>query len=291
MTNWLARCWVALILATAGWPGARRARLARVFGDLLWFAVARRRRIALANLRACFPQWTERARRRTGRALFRNFARSALDHGVLWRGSDAQVMALVRVEGLERLARARGRALILLAPHFVGLDAGGIRLSAEQQVVTIYARQSNAVWDHWLKVGRERFNAPLLIARGSTELRHALRAMRGGIPFYYLPDMDLGAEHSIFVPFFGVPAATIPMVSRLARIAGAQVVLAVTEQTQDGYVVHLEEPWADFPGASVEEDTTRMNRAIERWVARLPDQYLWTHRRFKTRPPGAPSIY
>jgi KDO2-lipid IV(A) lauroyltransferase len=115
--------------------------------------------------------------------------------------------------------------------------------------------------------------------------------VRDGYPLYYLPDMDLGATNSIFVPFFGVQAATIPMVSRIARMTGAKVVMTVTEMTDDGYVLHVEPPWADFPGASVEEDTLRMNREIERWVRRMPDQYLWTHKRFKTRPPGSPSIY
>jgi KDO2-lipid IV(A) lauroyltransferase len=122
-------------------------------------------------------------------------------------------------------------------------------------------------------------------------MRSVLRTVRDGFPLYYLPDMDLGATNSIFIPFFGVPAATIPMVSRLARMTGAKVVMTVTEMTDDGYVLHVEPPWTGFPGASVEEDTLRMNREIERWVMRMPDQYLWTHKRFKTRPPGSPSIY
>ena len=131
----------------------------------------------------------------------------------------------------------------------------------------------------------------LLIARRGWDLRAVVRAIRGGLPFYYLPDIDGGASNSIFVPFMGVPTATLPMVSRLARMIGARVVMTVTEQTRDGYVLHIEPPWDDFPGPSIESDTERMNREIERWVRRLPDQYLWTHRRFKTRPPGAPPIY
>ncbi|HYA65545.1 MAG TPA: lipid A biosynthesis acyltransferase, partial [Burkholderiaceae bacterium] len=123
------------------------------------------------------------------------------------------------------------------------------------------------------------------------DLRAVLRAMRGGLPFYYLPDMDSGDGNSIFVPFFGVAAATLPMVSRLARSIDAKVVMTVTEQTPEGYVLHVEAPWRDFPGASVEQDTVRMNREIERWVLRMPDQYLWTHRRFKSRPVGAASLY
>jgi KDO2-lipid IV(A) lauroyltransferase len=118
-----------------------------------------------------------------------------------------------------------------------------------------------------------------------------IRALREGLPFYYAPDVDVGPPHSIFVPFLGVPAATLPMVARLARLTGARVMMAVTEMTADGYVLHLEPPLRDFPGTSVEDDTARVNREIERWVLRMPEQYLWSHRRFKTRPPGAAPLY
>ena len=292
MTEVLARAWIALISTTAGWSAAARARLAGLIGDALWLLVWPRRRVTLANLRACFPQMSEQERRALGRRLFRNIARSVLDHSVLWRGSREAVERLVRVEGIEHVLDAANRPLILLAPHFVGLDAGGLRVNTLVRGVSIYARQSNAAWDEQLLAGRRRFNDPVLIPRrGAAELKEVLRAMRAGLPFYYLPDMDNGATNSIFVPFFGVPAATIPMVSRLARLNGAKVVLSVTEMTDDGYVLHFEAPWDDFPGAGVEDDTGRMNREIERWVLRLPDQYLWTHKRFKTRPPGAPPMY
>jgi KDO2-lipid IV(A) lauroyltransferase len=287
----VAHLWIALIRASARWPMWLRTALAALIGDLGWMAVARRRRIADANLRACFPQMPARERRRIARHMFRRVARGLLDYGVLWKCSAEQLQAFVRVEGAEHLEAAAGAPLILLAPHFVGLDAGGLRLTTQRRMATLYARQSNPVWDETLRAGRARFHEPVLIAKSGFDLRTALRALRAALPFYYLPDMDIGGANSIFVPFFGVPAATLPMVSRLARNAGARVMMAVTEQTPEGYVVHLEAPWADFPGPSVEEDTARMNREIERWVLRMPDQYLWTHRRFKTRPPGAPGIY
>jgi KDO2-lipid IV(A) lauroyltransferase len=292
MTEALARAWIALINATANWSVGARQRLGNALGEVLWLLIRPRRRVTLVNLRACLPQLTARERRSLGRHLFRNIARSVLDHSVLWRGSREQVERLVRVEGAEHLNDPANRPLILLAPHFVGLDAGGLRVATLARAVSIYARQSNAVWDAQLLEGRQRFNDPVLIPRrGAAELKSVMRAMKVGLPLYYLPDMDLGATNSIFVPFFGVTAATIPMVSRLARVIGAKVVMAVTEMTADGYVLHLEAPWRDFPGASGEEDTERMNREIERLVLRMPDQYLWTHKRFKTRPPGLPSIY
>jgi KDO2-lipid IV(A) lauroyltransferase len=292
VTEALARLWIALIKTSADWSVATRARLATVVGACLWLFVWPRRRVTLKNLRACFPQLTERERRALGRRLFRNIARGALDHSVLWCGRREDVERFVRVEGTQHLADPANRPLILLAPHFVGLDAGGLRINTLVRGVSIYARQSNAVWDAQLLAGRRRFNDPVLIPRrGAAELKSVMRAMKDGLPLYYLPDMDLGATNSIFVPFFGVTAATIPMVSRLARLIGAKVMMAVTEMTPDGYVLHLEAPWSDHPGAGVEQDTERLNREIERWARRLPDQYLWTHKRFKTRPAGASPFY
>jgi len=289
---WAASLSIAVINRTARWPARARSRLACALGDLGWRLVASRRRVTLANLKACFPDLHEAARRQLGRRVFHNLTRATIDHSVLWKGSQQDIERLVRVEGMERLKDPANRPLIILAPHFVGLDAGAVRLAIEIPGVSIYARQSNPVWDRWLMHGRSRFTPQRLIERRGWDLRAVVRAMRDdGRPFYYLPDIDGGPSNSIFVPFMGVATATLPMVSRLCRMIGARVVLTITEQTPDGYVVHAEPPWENFPGATVEEDTARMNREIERWVRRLPDQYLWTHRRFKTRPPGAPSLY
>lgn len=292
MNALLARIWIALINSTANWKQSSRTRLANVFGDLLWWLIAPRRRVTLANLKACFPDWSHEQRVAVARQCFRNIARGALDHSVLWQGSAERLRDYVRVEGLAIAEDSANRPLIMIAPHFAGLDAGGIRFNLVQRGVSIYQKQSNPTWDAWLLKGRQRFNDPVLVAKSDkNDLRPVIRALRDGLPFYYLPDMDHGIANSVFVPFFGVPAATVPMVSRLAKLTGAKVVMAVTEMTEDGYVLHFGEPWADFPTDSVEADTERMNREIERWVLKMPDQYLWTHRRFKTRPAGSPSIY
>jgi KDO2-lipid IV(A) lauroyltransferase len=291
MNRAIARLSIAAINATLRWPFRVRATVARLVGDLLWWIVVPRRRIALANLRACFPHWPQTRRRAVARAGFRSTARALFDHAILAGASRERLAQYVRVEGLEHLHDTANRPLILIAPHFVGLNAGGVRIAMELRAVSIYARQRNAAWDAWLLAIRARFNEPVLIAREGFDLRAAIRAMKEGLPFYYLPDQDYGAQHSLFVPFFGVPAATIPMVSRLARLTGARVMMAVTEMTDTGYTLHLEPVWRDYPGADVTADTLRMNREIERWVERLPAQYIWTHRRFKSRPPGQPGIY
>jgi Kdo2-lipid IVA lauroyltransferase/acyltransferase len=291
MSALLDRLSIALINATLHWSQRARTKLGNVLGSLLWWIVWPRRRVTLINLRLCFPSMNEAQRVHIGRQSFRNVARSALDHSVLWCGDRDRVERYIRVVGIEHLRAVAGRPLVMIAPHFVGLDAGGIRFNTLMRGISIYSRQSSLVWDEWLLKGRQRFNDPVLIARQGADMRAVIRSVKDGLPLYYLPDMDLGAANSIFVPFFGVPSATIPMVPRIARIVGAQVMMAVTEMTEDGYVLHFEAPWSDFPGESIEDDTARMNREIERWVRRMPEQYWWTHRRFKTRPAGEPNLY
>ena len=158
--------------------------------------------------------------------------------------------------------------------------------------VSLYQKQSNPVWDKALLEGRLRFSNPVLIAKtGDNDLRTVMKHIREGLPFYYLPDMDHGARNSIFVPFFGVKAATIPMVSRLARVMRAKVVWCIATMTDDGYRVEISAPLENFPTKDPEVDTTRLNKELEAYIRRHPDQYLWVHRRFKTRPEGEPSVY
>ncbi len=291
MNAWAANLGVFLINLTRNWPQGARTRLAHVLSDLFWWVARPRRRVTLTNLRACFPEMPEAERERIGQLTFRNLVRAALDHSVLWNADRQTIENYIKVEGEEHVHDAANRPLIMIAPHFVGLDAGGVRFNTLARGVSIYSRQKNPVWDEWLLKGRQRFNDPVLLARQGIDMRSVVRTVRDGLPLYYLPDMDLGPVNSVFVPFFGVQAATIPMVSRIARMTGARVVMAVTEMTDDGYVLHFEPPWENFPGESVEEDTARMNRELERWVLRLPTQYFWTHKRFKTRPEGEASLY
>jgi KDO2-lipid IV(A) lauroyltransferase len=291
MKRLAARWTIAFMARAARWSPAARARLARWIGNLLWWLAAPRRRITLANLRLCFPELAERERNALGRRTFHNIARALVDHGVLATVSREEFDRFVRVEGAQHLTDPANRPLIMVAPHFVGLDAGGLALNTMARAVSIYARSRNPEWDRWLFDIRNRFNTPLLIQREGFDLRAAVRALKDGLPFYYLPDQDPGSRNGIFVPFFGIPTATLPMVPRLAKLADAKVVMCVTEMTPDGYVFHIEPPLADYPSGDIEADTARMNAEIERWARRLPDQYLWTHKRFKTRPAGAPGVY
>ena len=261
-----------------------------LLGAVLYALAAERRRVANANLAACFPELDRTQRARRVRATFRSFGQGLTDRGILWYGTPERIRAMVQVEGEEHLAALAGTPVILLAPHFVGLDAGWTRLALDRRLFSIYARQKNPAADKALLAGRKRFNQPELRSR-QDGLRGALRAMADGLPFYYLPDMDFGARHAVFVPFFGVPAATVTALSRLSRLAGALVLPCVTRMTGAGYTLRIDPPWTGFPGPDLEADTRRVNAFIEAQVRAMPEQYHWLHKRFKTRPPGAKPFY
>jgi KDO2-lipid IV(A) lauroyltransferase len=268
------------------------APLGRGLGILLYVLGRERRQVVLTNLGLCFPQLGDTERRAIARAHFQAFGRSLLEHGLLWWSSRERVQRLVQVEGLEHWQAVAGRPVIFLAPHFIGLDMGGIRLGSEYRVVSVYSRQKDPAFDEVLYHGRTRFVMPELYSR-QEGVRSVIKALRRGLPFYYLPDMDFGSRDSIFVPFFGVATATITGLSRIARLAGAVVVPAVTRQLPGagGYVLAFYPAWPDFPSDDVERDTRRMNAFIEARVLEMPEQYYWLHKRFKTRPPGEARFY
>lgn len=291
----ISRIGVAVFWLLHWLPLTLLAPVGQALGMVLYLFALPRRRVVMTNLQLCFPEMTTAARRQLARRHFRCIGRSLLERGLLWWGSRERLERIVRIEGAERVRalQAAGKPVILLAPHFVGLDMGGTRMTLVFDLVSIYARQrKNLVLDRWLYHGRSRFGDQLLLAR-QDGVRGTVKAMKSGRPFYYLPDMDYGRKDAIFVPFFGVPAATITGLSRLARVAGAIVLPCVTRMLPGGggYVVEIGEPWADFPSADVEADTRRMNASIESMVRTMPEQYYWVHRRFKTRPEGEARPY
>jgi len=289
----MIRLGLALIRFMHLLPLAVLARVGAALGTLLYALARARRNVVLTNLRLCFPELQDIERRRLARAHFRAFARSLLEHGILWWGSKEDVCALVRVEGLEHWRGITDKPVILLAPHFIGLDTGGIRLTCEgHRINSVYSRQKSAAADAIFIHGRTRFGQTTLFAR-QDGIRPMLKSLKGGEPVYYLPDMDLGARDSVFAPFFGVPAATITGLSRIAGLAGAVIVPCVTRQLPGsaGYVVKLYPAWRDFPSGDLVADAQRMNAFIEARVREMPEQYYWLHKRFKTRPAGEASLY
>ncbi len=250
-----------------------------------------RGRVTRINLALCFPQMPEEERHALGLRHFKMLGRNVLELSVMVWGSEEELLRLIRVEGSEHWEEAAGRPVILLAPHFIGLNMGGIRVAYQfPGTASVYSRQKNPVLDRIFLKARSRFGAPHLVSR-QEGLRSIIRVIKSGKPFYFLPDMDFGARDAIFSRFFGVPAATITTLPRLAKLTGAAVLPLVTRQDGEGYVARLYPAWKDYPSGNLEADVRRMNAFIEERVLEMPEQYFWAHKRFKTRPPGEPSPY
>ena len=290
----MSRLLVALLWLLHWLPLSVLAPIGEALGRLLYRVVGARRKVVLTNLRHCFPEWTEGQCREMARRHFRLLGRSLLERGLLWWAPRERLERLIRIDGTERVQALldAGTPVILMAPHFVGLDMGGTRVTMAFDIVSIYARQRDKVIDRWLYHGRSRFGDQRLLPRDES-IRSTVKAMKAGRPFYYLPDMDHGRRESIFVPFFGISTATITGLPRFARMAGAAVVPCRTRMLPGGagYAVTLGAPWADYPSGDVTADVARMNAEIERMVRDAPEQYYWVHRRFKTRPEGERRFY
>ncbi|KQP48546.1 lipid A biosynthesis acyltransferase [Pseudorhodoferax sp. Leaf274] len=287
----MTRFAIALLRLLAPLPLPWVRGLGALLGRLLYALVGSRRRIALTNLALCFPQLAQREREALARRHFVVFVQAWLDRAWLWHGRPEVVRERLRMTGaLDELA---GTApTLLFAPHFVGLDAGATALSQQvpRQFATIFTPQSNQTVDIWVARGRQRFGNAKLYNR-IDGVKPVVAALRAGEPVYLLPDMDFGARDSVFVPFYGVPAATVPSLARFARLGRARVVPVVTRLTPEGYEVRVLPGWDGFPGPDAVADTALMNARLQGYIDAMPEQYFWVHKRFKTRPPGAPPVY
>ena len=276
----------------ARWPLPLVRALGALLGAVLWLAARRRRHIADVNLRLCFPEWDEVQRKRMVWRHFIAFGQSVLDRAWLWHAPESVLRKRLQYAGDLKALTTPG-PLVMFAPHFVGLDAGGLAVSMALQpaaVAFIFVAQSNPVVEQWVRAGRERTGntRPYFRHEG---MRKILAGLKRGDALHLSPDMDFNREESIFVPFMGVQAATVPSLSRLARVAGARVVPVVTRMTPRGYTLEVHAPLDHFPTEDLVADTTRMNDVLADCIRTMPEQYHWVHRRFKTRPEGEPGVY
>jgi len=275
-------------------PLAALAAVGRGLGRLLYVLAGSRRKIALRNLELCFPEKSEAERCALAKEHFLWLGRSILERGVLWFASVDRLKRLIHVEGDVTLAERSDRAVMWLVPHFMALDVAGAatQIFQRQQVASIYQEQSDAVMDAAIRRGRLRFNQGEVFPR-SDSAKPLIRAIRKGWAFFNLPDMDFGERDAAFVPFFGVPAATLLAPSRMARALDMVVQPVVAEMLPGGagYRVRFLDAWAGFPSEDALADTAAMNRWIESEIRKDPAQYLWVHKRFKTRPAGEASLY
>jgi KDO2-lipid IV(A) lauroyltransferase len=290
----LARVLLTLVWLLHIWPLAWQAALGRALGRLLHRLAHRRRRVALRNVELCLPEWTLLQRRQLVKEHFQWLARSLIERALLWYASPERLKSLIQIEGDVHLAETSDRPVMWLVPHFLAVDVAGAatQLFQTRMVCNVYTAQSNAVLDQALKQGRGRFGRAEMFTRQQSALP-MVRAIKRGSAFFNPSDMDFGLRDAAFVPFFGQQAATLLAPSRLARSLNmvVQPVVAETLPGGQGWRVRFLAPWTDWPSDDPQADAARMNRWIEEEIRRCPAQYLWVHKRFKTRPAGEPSLY
>jgi KDO2-lipid IV(A) lauroyltransferase len=262
-----------------------------LFGWTLYALVGSRRRVVHRNLALCFPQYPEKQRQKLAQQSFVYFARAWLDRAWVWHAPKAVVLKRVRITGAAQ-ELVGTEPTVVFVPHFVGMDAALPSVShlPPRMSTTIYTDQSNKLVDRWIFRGRQRFGNLRLFGR-IDGVRPIIAALRRGEPLYLLPDMDFGPQESLFVPFFGIPTATVPSLARFASLGRSKVITALSRMTKDGYEVEILPRWQNFPTDDVVADTALMNARLEEYIRAMPEQYYWVHKRFKTRPEGEASKY
>lgn len=268
--------------------------LGRGLGALMFHLAGSRRRIARRNLELCFPELSEARREQLLRENFASTGIAFFEMAMSWWWPRQRLARLARIEGLEHLQRAQaeGRGVILMAFHFTTLEIGAALLGQRQTIDGMYREHSNPVFDYVQRRGRERHNADAT-AIEREDIRAMLRVLRAGRAIWYAPDQDYGRKQSLFAPLFGIPAATVTATTKFARLGKARVVPFSQSRLANGsgYRLVIHPPLEDFPGESEEADCRRINQLVEQAIRQQPEQYLWAHRRFKTRPDDEPSLY
>lgn len=290
---WFSWFWIG-ILHLLGWlPFPLTYALGAILGELFFLIVPARRHVTLVNLRLCLPDRSAREHRRIARRHFRLLVCSLLSIGTIWWSRESRLRRIVKVKGIEHLdkALADGHGVILLAPHFVAMDAGGMRLSMERKMSSMYQTNPNPVFDRFILRARSRFGGELIDHKAP--LTRLIRSIRKGHPFYYLPDQNAGHRYGMFVPFFGVQASTFHTLGKLAS-TGKAVVIPCSNRIVPwkGIETVLSKPLENFPVGDDFQDTLNMNQVIERMILDgLEADYLWSHKRFKHQPEGSPDLY
>ena len=290
--HWPAWIGLGCIRLVALLPYAWLLRLGRGAGHVAARLLRGRRRIAERNLRLCFPELDDDAR---ARLLHENLVDGGVmlaEFALAWMGSARAVARVpVAIEGLEHLdaARVAGRGVLLVGAHFSHLELCARLVSQRIRIGGMYRRHEDAAFEWAIRRARLAYADAMFTKE---ELRQTVRYLKSGNTIWYAPDQDMRGKDSVFVPFFGVPAATITATHHLARLSGALVIPFFHRRLdRGGYAIRLEAPLEDFPGDDAVADTARVNAVVERMVREAPAQYLWMHKRFKTRPPGSVDVY
>jgi len=289
---WLLWLGLGLLWLIVQLPYAVLVRLGRGLGAMMYRFARSRRLIAARNLELCFPELSHGERKHLLKENFASTGITFFEMVTSWWWPERRLRKLGRIEGLEHLKQveAEGQGVILMALHFTTLEVGGALLAMAHGLHGMYRPHKNPLFDYIQRRGREQ---RLISAIEREDVRGMLKLLRAGAAIWYAPDQDYGPKQSLFVPLFGIPVATVTATSKFARLGKAKVIPMTQQRLADGsgYRVVVHPPLTEFPGESEEADCLRINKWIEAAIRQCPEQYLWAHRRFKTRPAGEPKLY
>jgi KDO2-lipid IV(A) lauroyltransferase len=275
-------------------PYRQLLRLGRCLGRIMLIVSAERRNVAARNLELCFPEIPLVEREQLLKENLQSTGIAFFEMAMSWWWPRARLARLAHVEGLEHLrdAQADGQGAVLMACHFTTLEIGAALLGQRHTIDGMYREHKNPVFDYVQRRGRERHNLDSLAVERE-DVRGMIKSLRRGRAIWYAPDQDYGSKQSIFVPLFGIEAATVTATSKFARLGKARVIPFTQQRLRDGsgYRLVVHPPMEGFPGESEEADCLRTNQWVEEVIRDCPQQYLWAHRRFKSRPPGAEKLY
>ncbi|WP_127959742.1 kdo(2)-lipid IV(A) palmitoleoyltransferase [Serratia microhaemolytica] len=255
--------------------------------------LAHRVEITRRNLELCFPEMDRQQRERLVTDNFAALGMGLIETGIAWFWSDRRVKRWFTVSGLDNLQAAQqgGRGVLVIGVHFMSLELGGRAMGLCQPMMAMYRPHNNKAMEWAQTKGRMRSNKAMLDRK---ELRAMVQALKGGEAVWFAPDQDYGPRGSVFAPLFAVEQAATTngtfVLARMAQPALLPVVL-IRRQQGDGYDLLIGAALEDYPLDNELAAAAYMNKVIEREIMRAPEQYMWLHRRFKTRPPGAPSLY
>ena len=283
---------IGLLRVAALFPYRIQLSMGRTLGKLIQILFTSRQRIVDINLQLCFPEKSQAERNKIKDGCYQNIGIALLEMAMCWWWSERRLKPLVEIRGQEHIDAVlkSGRGVILLTGHFTSLEIGGRLFTLSIPLQAMYRTQGNQLFDSYLYTRRSSYLVDVISRKN---MRQLLRGIKKLIPTWYAPDQNFGREKNVFAPFMGVQTATISAGSRLAQSSGAAMLPFYPERKNDGsgYIIWIGPPLNDFPSGDDVKDATAINASIEKSVRLNPDQYMWIHQRFKTRPPGEPPIY
>ena len=283
----LSLLWLVILL-----PYPVLLMLGWVLGKLLYWVGGKRRKIARRNIELCFPELSEAERVRLLKQNFSNYGMALLETGMSWWWPAWRFNRLVKIEGLEYLDQLQGQGALLIAIHFTHLEIGAAALNLHRSIDGMHRPHKNRLYDYIQSKGRGNRNDET-ITYPRKDVRQVLQALKRGRIIWYAPDQDYGIKQGIFAPFMGVNAATVTATARFASSGKAKIIPLSQQRLSGGrgYKVTIHPPLEGFPQGDEYEDAVAINLLVEALIRQQPEAYMWVHRRFKTRPPGEPSLY